>query len=128
MSGSPYQRATSGIDAVCQSIESSWAVASNEISRRYARHALRFLLPSLRAFVATGDPISASAMTIGAHLSGRAIDISKTTGAHALSYFVTKRFDIPHGNAVALTLGSFIDAHAHADESSRNSPRVREHQ
>lgn len=111
MSGSSHQRATSGIDAICQAIESLWAVGGTPDSRRYARHALGLLVPNIKCFVTNEDPDAARAMAIGAHLSGRAIDISKTTGAHALSYFLTKRFGIPHGNAVALTLGAFIEAH-----------------
>ena len=111
MSGSSQQRATSGIDAICQAIESLWAAGATSESRRLARTALRRLIPNIRPFVTNGDSDSARAMAIGAHLSGRAIDISKTTGAHALSYFLTKRLGIPHGNAVALTLGAFIEAH-----------------
>lgn len=113
VSGSQYQRATSGIDAVCQAIESLWATAATTTSQRYARHALGLLLPAIRSFVSIGDAESAARMSIGSHLSGRAIDISKTTGAHALSYFMTKRFGISHGNAVALTLGAFMDLHLH---------------
>lgn len=112
MSGSPYQRATSGIDAICQAIESTWATGATQTSRRYARHALALLMPAIRRFVAEGDSETARRVSIGAHLSGRAIDISKTTGAHALSYFVTKRFGIAHGNAVALTLGEFMNVHS----------------
>lgn len=111
MSGSSRQRATSGMDAICQAIESLWATGATSESRRLARHALLHLIPNIQPFVTKGDPTSARAMAIGAHLSGRAIDISKTTGAHALSYFLTKRLGIPHGNAVALTLGAFIEAH-----------------
>lgn len=110
-SGSPHQRATSGIDAVCQAIESLWAVAATESSRRRARYALHYLLPSIERFVHVADPGSARAMSVGSHLAGQAIDISKTTAAHALSYGITKKYGVDHGNAVALTLGAFIDAH-----------------
>ena len=44
-------------------------------------------------------------MVNAAYLSGMAINESKTTLPHALSYFITSRYDIPHGHAVALTLG-----------------------
>jgi alcohol dehydrogenase class IV len=53
-------------------------------------------------------------MTIGSHLAGRAIDISRTTAAHALSYGLTTRHGISHGHAVALVLGPIIQAHAEA--------------
>lgn len=109
LSGSSHQRATSGIDALCQSIESLWAVAATDESRRYARHALSLVSHNIRPFVHEPDERSARAMCIGSHLAGRAIDISKTTAAHALSYAITKKYGIPHGNAVALTLGAFLD-------------------
>lgn len=115
LSGSRYQKATSGIDAVAQAIESLWAVGATEQSRRWARHALRLLLPAIEPFVDTGDKESARAMAIGSHLAGRAIDISRTTAAHALSYAITKRYGVSHGHAVALTLGAFIEAHAAVD-------------
>jgi alcohol dehydrogenase len=123
LSGSAYQRATSGIDAVAQAIESLWAVGATDRSRRFARHALRLLLPAIETYVNEPDESSARAMAIGSHLAGRAIDISKTTAAHALSYGITKRYGISHGHAVALTLGAFIEAHANAP-SSRLQPGV----
>lgn len=114
LSGSAYQRATSGIDAVAQAIESLWAVSANEASRRWARHALGLLLPAIERFVHAPDDRSARAMTIGSHLAGRAIDVSRTTAAHALSYGITKGYGISHGHAVALSLGGFIEFHAAA--------------
>jgi alcohol dehydrogenase class IV len=115
-SGSAHQRATSGMDAVCQAIESRWASGATRRSRRYADFAMKLLLPSIRPFVA-GDDTHAAAMQLGSHLAGRAIDISKTTAAHALSYAITKRYGVDHGNAAALTLGHFIEDHVTADDS-----------
>jgi alcohol dehydrogenase class IV len=114
LSGSSYQKATSGIDAVAQSIESLWAAGATERSRRWARHALGLLLPAIEPFVTAPTDASARAMAIGSHLAGRAIDISRTTAAHAMSYAITKRYGVSHGHAVALTLGDFIEAHAGA--------------
>lgn len=111
VSGTAYQRATSGIDAVAQAIESLWAVGATGLSRQWARHALRLLLPAIETHVHRPDERAARAMAIGSHLAGRAIDISKTTAAHALSYGITKRYGVSHGHAVALTLGSFLEAH-----------------
>ena len=44
-------------------------------------------------------------MVEAAYYSGKAINISKTTLPHALSYFLTIKYNVPHGHAVALTLG-----------------------
>jgi alcohol dehydrogenase class IV len=117
LSGSRYQRATSGIDAVAQAIESLWAVAATDTSRRWAERALDLLLPAIEPFVRKPTEECARAMAIGSHLAGRAIDISRTTAAHAMSYAITKRYGVSHGHAVALTLGHFIEAHAAAGTS-----------
>lgn len=114
VSSSPYQRATSGIDAVCQAIESMWATRATDRSRFFARIALRLLLPAIERFVREPEPAAARAMCIGSHFAGRAIDISRTTAAHAVSYGITKTYGVSHGHAAALTLGSFLAAHADA--------------
>lgn len=117
LSGSPAQRATSGIDAVAQAIESLWAAGADDASRRFAAEALDHLLDALVPFVTTPRPDAevALAMATGAHLAGRAIDRSRTTAAHALSYGLTKGYGLPHGHAVGVTLGAFVAAHAQAE-------------
>jgi alcohol dehydrogenase len=122
-SGSPYQRATSGIDAVTQAIESLWATGASDRSRGFARHALRLLLEHVEPFVDAATPTSARGMAIGSHLAGRAIDISRTTAAHAMSYAITKGYGVSHGHAVALTLGPLIAANAAAG-ADRLRPEV----
>ena len=117
-SGSSYQRATSGIDAVAQAIESLWATGATAHGRRFARCGLGLALRSIEGFVADADDRSARGMALGSHLAGRAIDVSKTTAAHALSYAITKRYGVSHGHAVALTLGAFLADHADAEPSA----------
>ena len=128
LSGSAYQRATSGIDAVAQAIESLWAVGATDRSRRFSRHALRLLVPAIETYVNDPDETSARAMAIGSHLAGRAIDISKTTASHALSYAVTKGFGVSHGHAVAISLGPLIALHDdHHDRKLQDGIDPRQH-
>ena len=47
-------------------------------------------------------------MLIAAHLAGKAINITRTTGPHALSYYLTSQFNIAHGHGVALFLPAFF--------------------
>ena len=47
-------------------------------------------------------------MAIVANFSGKAINISKTTAPHSLSYEITRKLGIPHGHAVSLLLGKFF--------------------
>lgn len=123
LSASTYQKATSGIDAIAQAIESLWAAGATEHSRRFARRSLRHLLPNIEEFVHDASGRTAEAMAIGSHLAGRAIDISRTTAAHALSYSLTQDHGVSHGHAVGLTLGGFIEAH-HRPSPSRLQPGV----
>ena len=39
-----------------------------------------------------------------ANRAGRAIDIAQTTAVHAMSYQLTSRYRLPHGNAAAICL------------------------
>ena len=49
-----------------------------------------------------------------ANLAGQAINISKTTSAHAFSYTFTSKYSIPHGLAVWLTLPKIFEVHKNA--------------
>ena len=66
-------------------------------------------------------------MCEAAHLAGKAINISKTTAPHAISYAVTTHFGVPHGMAVALTLGPILEYNAGVTEADCNDPRGLKH-
>ena len=100
--------ASSGMDALSQAVESYWAVNSTEDSRDYAAQAIRTILKVLELAV-SGDNQAKEEMSTAAHSAGKAINISKTTAPHALSYPITSEYGVPHGHAVALTLGYFFD-------------------
>ena len=82
----PYQRASTEFDAYAQAVESLWAVGATDESRSYAQKAL--------------DLMAAGEQMLGSYWAGRAIDVSRTTAAHALSYYMTATYGIPHGHAV----------------------------
>lgn len=96
----------SALDALCQAIESYWSKRATEESRTYARQALELIWPNLVPAIEKRDPAAIRAVSIGAHLSGKAINISKTTACHAFSYGLTYRFGVPHGVAVSVFLPS----------------------
>lgn len=114
MSGSSYQRAVSGIDALAQAIESMWAVDGDRHSRDHAHAAIRLLLPSIVAFAQEPGMATAHAMSTGSQLAGEAINRSRTTLPHALSYSLTQRVGLPHGHAVAHTLPAIFERHIDA--------------
>lgn len=120
---SPGITAFTGMDALCQGIESFWSVNSTEESRRFSEKAITFALSSLEKAVNDPDDASRETMLLASNYAGRAINIAKTTAAHAVSYPFTSYFNIPHGHAVALTLPHFIEFNHEVDEYSVQDKR-----
>lgn len=81
-----YQKLSTNFDAYAQAVESLWAKGATEESKAYAQKAL--------------DYMSAEDWPRGSYWAGRAIDLSRTTAAHAFSYYLTSHYGIPHGHAV----------------------------
>jgi alcohol dehydrogenase len=105
---SPALTAVTGMDAFSQAVESFWSVNSTAESKALARRAIVLILQHLPAAVHTPTMGARRGMSKAAHLAGRAIDVTKTTGAHAMSYPLTSYFGVPHGHAVAITLGQWL--------------------
>jgi len=104
----PKITAATGMDALCQAIESYWCVNSTDESKSYAKQAMQLAIKNLERAVNSPDKKSRDAMAKSAHLAGKAINITKTTAPHAVSYPITSYFGVPHGHAVALTLPQFL--------------------
>lgn len=107
-SAPPTLTAVTGFDAFGQAIESLWSVHSTAESAAYAREALQLARDNLWRAVHAPSAAVRHAMSKAAHLAGRAINIARTTAPHALSYAMTSHFGVPHGQAVALTLGEVL--------------------
>jgi alcohol dehydrogenase class IV len=118
MTGSRYQRASSGIDALAQGIESLWSVGGDARSRDDADAAIRLMMPTLLAFADAPDREAASAMARGSQRAGDAINRSRTTLPHALSYAITQQVGLPHGHAVAHTLPAILGNHLAASDDA----------
>jgi alcohol dehydrogenase len=112
---SKFQKAVSGIDAFAQAVESLWNIHASSESRIYADEALKLLWSELAGFVHDEASVRNKKMMWASYLAGRAIAITRTTGCHALSYYLTAKHGIQHGQAVALFLPSFFIYNAEAD-------------
>lgn len=98
-----YQKKCTLMDALCQAIESIWSLYSTEESKTLAKRAIEKILPNIEAYL-KNEPAALKEMLHGSNLSGQAINISRTTAPHAMSYKLTTIFGLPHGHAVALCL------------------------
>jgi alcohol dehydrogenase class IV len=123
----PAITATTGLDALCQAIESLWSVHSTQDSMCLAEEALGLAWQHLHAAVHTPTIEHRRAMLRAANLAGKAINITKTTGPHALSYAITVNHQVPHGHAIALTLAAFLRFNAGTTEDNVADPRGAEH-
>ncbi len=98
-----YQKKSTMLDALCQAIESFWSVNSNEESKEFSRQAITMILSNVKGYLESGK-YELEQMSIASNLAGRAINITQTTAAHAMSYKITSLFGTSHGHAVALCL------------------------
>ena len=101
-------KASSGFDAISQSIESIISRKSNQTSLNFAKKSLKISLKNYLNYLHDPNNDNTFKMAISANLSGKAISISKTNAPHALSYPFTSIFNISHGHAVSLTLNDFL--------------------
>ena len=99
-----YQKKCTMMDALCQGIESWWSVNSTEESYEYSRKTIELIMQNWRAYIFNNDSEAAAKIMLGANYGGRAINITQTTAAHAMSYKITSMYKLPHGHAVAVCL------------------------
>jgi alcohol dehydrogenase class IV/choline kinase len=97
------QKKATVFDALCQAIESMWSINSCSQSQIYSENSISLILNNLDKYL-NGELSVISSIQKAASLSGRAINLTATTAAHAMSYKLTSSYNIPHGQAVAICL------------------------
>lgn len=112
-----YLTACTGLDAFCQAVESAWSVNATEASEELAYQAIDMVWKNLPLAVLRNDASAKAKIQEGAYLAGKAINITRTTAPHALSYAFTSYYGIPHGHAVALSLPFFLQYNYHLNDS-----------
>ena len=105
---SPYLTAVSGMDAFSQAVEAFWNKNATEDSNRLATGCIEGWKELFLKAVEQPTPEARRKMLLASNLAGRAINITRTTGPHALSYYLTSHHAIPHGQAVGLFLPLFF--------------------
>jgi len=98
-----YYKKSALLDALCQAVESLWANGKTAESKAYATSAVRMIFEDVDDFLAGGQE-SALRILQAANLAGKAINITRTTAAHAMSYKLSTMFGLAHGHAVAVCM------------------------
>ncbi len=97
--------AVTGIDAVAHAVESYVTTRRNPLAMMYAREAWRMLEPNLEIVLKQpGNLAARSAMQMGAHFAGIAIENSMLGACHACANPLTAHYGITHGIAVGIML------------------------
>ncbi len=99
-----YQKKCTMLDALCQGIESLWSVNSTEESMIFSKIAIQMIMDHWHGYIEDNNDEDAEFIMQAANYAGRAINITQTTAAHAMSYKLTSMYGLPHGHAVALCL------------------------
>ena len=97
--------AVTGIDAVAHALESFVCTRRNAVSAAAASAAWRHLAPNFEAVLhAPGDLAARSAMQLGAHLAGMAIENSMLGACHSCANPLTAHYGLTHGVAIGVML------------------------
>ena len=123
----PRIAASCGMDALAQAIESYWNVRATPASQKIAAEAIVLAWRNLRAAVHGSDKNARDAISRASYLAGKAIDMTRTTACHAVSYPITMLFGVPHGHAVALTLGKMFEYNSETTNNDISDKRGAEY-
>lgn len=102
-----------GLDALAHALEGYWSRNHQPISDLMAVQAVRLVMENLEAAWRDGSDMEARTnMSLAALLGGLAFALPKTAGSHACSYPLSEDYNLPHGEACAFTLDSFVRLNA----------------
>lgn len=106
------------VDALAHLLESWLNVGTNDLNRLYTREGLRlwgsFRDRLLEDRLQAGDH---ETMLHASMLAGMAISHTGTSLPHGLSYCITYEMGVPHGRAVGMFLGGFVESYADQAEA-----------
>ncbi len=89
------------LDALTQCLESLWNKNATLASIQYAKSGLTLSLDAFDQFMAHGKTEGCvDKYQLASYFSGAAINITKTSICHAMSYPISSQFLVPHGLAV----------------------------
>lgn len=104
-----YQKKCTMLDALCQAVESWWSVHSTDESKEYSKRAIALIRENWKAYLFENTDAAAARIMEASNCAGRAINITATTAAHAMSYKITSLYRFPHGHAVAVCMPEVWD-------------------
>lgn len=112
----PYVTAVTGLDVLAHAIEAYQSRNHQPICDLFCIESARLVFRHLRAACQTPvQPDAKEQMAQASLLAGLGFNLPKTGPSHACSFVLTNRYGIPHGEACALTLDTFLKIIAAGD-------------
>mgnify|MGYP002710988326 FL=1 len=109
----PRTTMITGLDALSHALEGYWSKNHQPLTDLCAIEAVRYVLGNLeRAYQNGGDKEARNNMAYAALLAGLTFGQPKTAASHACSYPLSMDYHLPHGEACAFTLDSFVRINA----------------
>ena len=109
----PRTTMNTGLDALAHALEGYWSKNHQPVSDLCAIEAVRLVLENLETAYRDGSNLAAREnMSLAALLGGLSFALPKTAGSHACSYPLSEDYHLPHGEACAFTLDSFVRINA----------------
>jgi len=119
LSQPPGVTATAGFDAISHAVETFVTTRSNPISDSFSREAWRLLDANFEQVLRNPKDLEArSAMQLGAHYAGLAIENSMLGATHACANPLTAHYGTTHGIAIAVLLAPVVRWNGAAVDSS----------
>lgn len=101
--------AMAGFDAIAHAVETAVTVKRTPLSDTFSHRAWHLLSEAFeRVLLHPADVEARSAMQIGSHLAGMAIELSMLGAAHACANPLTARYNLSHGLALAILLPQVV--------------------
>lgn len=109
----PRTTMNTGLDAMAHALEGYWSKNHQPISDLMAIESVRVILANLENAYRNGNDMNARGqMAYAALLGGLSFALPKTAASHACSYPLSEDYHLPHGEACAFTLDSFVRINA----------------
>ncbi|MFD2831456.1 iron-containing alcohol dehydrogenase [Corticicoccus populi] len=101
--------AVSGIDVLCHALDCLGSVKNNPMSDALAIRASKIAFQNLlTAFHEPGNKKAREEMALASMMAGVAFSQTGTSGSHAMSYYLTSHYDVPHGEACAFSMDQWF--------------------
>lgn len=116
-------KGAAAMDAFSQAVESYWCIHSTDESKQYAQEAVTLLWANMEKALLENDSSAWEKLAYASHLAGKAINISKTTAPHAISYALTAYYGVKHGHGAGLMVPAIWKYNAAVSENDVQDAR-----